>query len=44
MIRLPLYDSHAHLDDPDATGERVASGRRRAGLVGALTAGYGPER
>lgn len=45
---LPLFDAHVHLDDPDlvATGALDAIWRdaRGVGLIGAVTAGYGPER
>lgn len=40
-----LYDSHAHLDDPDWPVEAMlAELRGLEGWDGALTAGYGPER
>jgi TatD DNase family protein len=45
---VPVFDSHAHLDDPDWSPEAIASQlaalRATAGWQGVLTAGYGPER
>lgn len=41
---LPIFDHHAHLDDPGATLADVRSGVERPGVVGAVSAGYGPER
>ena len=43
-MTLPLFDSHCHLDDPriDLTAARRAMDD--AGVVGAVIAGYGPER
>ncbi len=47
-MTLPLFDSHVHLDDPELVADAALDGLWRdaavAGLVGAVTAGYGPER
>jgi len=40
-----LFDSHAHLDDPDWPPARLAADLAAApGWLGTLSAGYGPER
>lgn len=44
---LPVFDTHAHLDDPDVSLPellRELDGLRAVGWRGALCAGYGPER
>lgn len=41
----PLFDSHVHLDDPGLTGiDRILRTAQESGLVGVVSAGYGPER
>ncbi len=45
MQLTPLFDSHAHLDDPDWPPARLAADLACApGWLGSLSAGYGPER
>ncbi len=41
---LPLFDHHAHLDDPAITITHIRSGLAAAGFVGGVSAGYGPDR
>ena len=41
---LPLFDHHAHLDDPAITTAQIRSGLAAAGFVGGISAGYGPDR
>ena len=47
-LTLPIFDHHVHLDDPSLTapGQLALQWRAAAaaGLCGAITAGYGPER
>lgn len=41
---LPLFDHHAHLDDPAVDAPLLRAGLDLPQLVGAISAGYGPER
>ncbi|HAN32136.1 MAG TPA: hypothetical protein DCQ06_11105 [Myxococcales bacterium] len=43
-MSLPLYDHHVHLDDPRLSDGDIQSGLDDPRLVGAVNAGYGPER
>ena len=43
-MSIPLFDHHVHLDDERTPAEFIQSGLDDPRLVGAVSAGYGPER